>query len=166
MGLFDLQGKYFKTAYAFKAMGQMLDTPKRLAVEGTDTFGFATIAGESADGKTVQIFISNYAIPAGYKPGTMEMPSELKDADTPDWDAAKYKMLPVRNDIVYKDNAGYDLAIQHLPWGKKNFSVKRYRLNDTLDLELVEDGSGSGDTFRVRNPLSPDGVELIVLRSN
>jgi xylan 1,4-beta-xylosidase len=166
MGLFDLQGKYFKTAYAFKAMGQMLDTPKRLAVEGADTFGFATIAGESADGKTVQIFISNYAIPAGYKPGTMEMPSELKDADTPDWDAAKYKMLPVRNDIVYKDNAGYDLAIQHLPWGKKNFSVKRYRLNDTLNLELVEDGSGSGDTFRVRNPLSPDGVELIVLRSN
>jgi hypothetical protein len=35
MGLFDLQRKYFKTAYAFKAMSKMLDTPQRLPVEGT-----------------------------------------------------------------------------------------------------------------------------------
>src|SRR5579864_3968415 len=37
MGLFSLEGKYFKTAYTFKAMGKMLDTPQRLPVEGTDT---------------------------------------------------------------------------------------------------------------------------------
>jgi hypothetical protein len=59
MGLFDLNGHYFKTAYTFQAMGKILDTPQRLAVEGTDTFGFAALAGRSTDGNTVQILISN-----------------------------------------------------------------------------------------------------------
>jgi xylan 1,4-beta-xylosidase len=64
MGLFDLHGGYFKTAYAFKAMGRMQDTPQRLAVEGGDTFGFAVLAGSSADRRTIQVLISNYAIPS------------------------------------------------------------------------------------------------------
>jgi xylan 1,4-beta-xylosidase len=164
MGLFDLEGKYFKTAYAFKAMGKMLDTPQRFAIEGTDTFGFAALAGRSADGKTVQIFISNYAIPAGWKPNIMQMPAELKEPGTPDWDINKYKLLPVRTDIVYHDNAGYNLTINNLPWAKKDFSVKRYRLTKTQDLELVEEKSGTGGSYKLSNPLPPDGIELIVLQ--
>ena len=89
MGLFDLQGKYYKNAYAFKCLGQMLDTPKRLAVTGTDTFGFAALAGRSADDKTVQIFISNYAIPASFTPGP----------------APPSREHPLRIGIVYRDNA-------------------------------------------------------------
>src|SRR5271166_749041 len=86
MGLFDLDGHYFKTAHAFEAMGKMLDTPQRLSVEGADTFGFAALAGRSADGKTIQILISNYAIPEGFKPYDMKMPPEvLKEAPVPDF---------------------------------------------------------------------------------
>jgi hypothetical protein len=143
MGLFDQQGEYFKTAYAFKAMGKMLETPQRLAVEGADTFGFAALAGRSTDGKTVQIFISNYAISPGF--------------------IGKNKRLPRRTNIVYRDNAGYDLAIDNLPWGNKAFSVKRYRISNSQNLELVEEKSGSGGKLKLSNPLATDTIELIVL---
>ncbi len=163
MGLFDLNGKYFKTAYTFKAMGKMLDTPQRLSVEGSDTFGFAVLAGRSKDGKTVQILISNYAIPANYKPDLMPMPAELQKAAPPMPDMSKVKFLPVRTDVVYKDNRGYNLTIDNLPWGKKAFSVKRYRISATQNLDLVEEKSGQGGKFDLSEPLPVDTVELITL---
>src|ERR1017187_9384485 len=74
MGLFDLKGEYFKPAYAFNAMGKMLDTPFRLAVEGVDTFGLAALAGRSADGKVIQLLITNYAIRPDKMAKTMQAP--------------------------------------------------------------------------------------------
>ena len=142
-GALRWQGRYFKTAYAFKAMGKMLETPQRLAVEGADTFGFAALAGRSADGKTVQIFISNYAISTGFIGGRAR--------------------LPRRTNIVYRDNAGYNLAIDNLPWGNRAFSIKRYRISNSQNLELVEEKSGSGGKLKLTNALPTDTVELIVL---
>ena len=164
MGLFDLNGDYYKPAFAFKAMGKMLDTPKRIAVSGTDTFGFAALAGRSADDKTVQILVSNYAIPVGYKAKEMPMPAELADPGAPKWDDTKYKYLPNRTDIVYHDNAGYCLTISHLPWGKDAFSVKRYRISKTERLELVEEKSSQGGSLTLTNTLPTDTVELVVLQ--
>jgi len=164
MGLFGLDGKYFKTAYTFKAMGEMLDTPQRLAVEGADTFGFAALAGRSADGKTVQIMISNYAIPADYKPDLMPMPAELQKASPPIPDMSKVKFLPLRTDVVYRNNAGYDLAIKNLPWGAAAFSIKCYRITKTQNLDLVEEKSATGGSLKLSNPMAPDALELIVLR--
>jgi hypothetical protein len=143
----------------------MLDTPQRFAVAGTDTFGFAALAGRSADGKTVQIFISNYAIPAGFKPNIMQMPAELQEPGTPAFDLNKYKLLPPRTNVVYHDNAGYNLTVNDLPWGKKEFTVKRYRISKTQNFELVEEKSSAGSSFKLSNPLAPDNVELIVLQS-
>jgi xylan 1,4-beta-xylosidase len=163
MGLFDLQGKYFKTAFAFEAMGKMMDTPRRLAVEGTDTFGFAALAGESADGKTIQILISNYAIAEGWKPKEMKMPADVaKTIPLPDF--SKFKTLPRRTDIVYRNNAGYGLTVDHLPWGKKAFSVKRYRISKTEDFEVVGEMRSAGSSLKLASPLAPDAVELIVLQ--
>jgi hypothetical protein len=164
MGLFDLKGNYFKTAHAFQAMAKMSDTPRRLSVTGNDTFGFATLAGRSADGKTVQILISNYAIPAGYKPHDMHMPAELVAPGPSFPDMTNIKFLPVRKDVVYRNNAGYDLKIENLPWEAATFSVKRYRISKSQSLDLVEQTSGSGDTLNLSNPLAPDAVELIVLQ--
>ena len=67
MGLFGLQGEYFKTANTFRATGAMLQTPERLQLWSV-TFGFAAIAGRSRDGKSVQVLISNYQIPENYQP--------------------------------------------------------------------------------------------------
>ncbi|MGA8442495.1 MAG: hypothetical protein WB762_10520 [Candidatus Sulfotelmatobacter sp.] len=163
MGLFGIDGKYFKTAYTFKAMGKMLDTPQRLAVEGTDTFGLAAVAGRSADGNVLQVLLSNYAIPANYKPDLMPMPLELQKASPPMPDMAKVKFLPLRTDIVYRDNAGYNLVINNLPWGAAPFSVKRYRISKTQNLDLVQEGSGKDGVLHLSNSLAPDTVELIVL---
>jgi xylan 1,4-beta-xylosidase len=165
MGLFDLQGQYFKTAYAFKAMGQMLDTPQRLPVTGADTFGFATLAGRSADGNTVQILISNYAIPAGYKPKPMQMPAELQQPGAPASNEQKHELLPGRTDIVYRDNSGYNLTVNNLPWGKGAFTVKRYRISNTENLKMVEEKSGEGGIFKLSNAMSTDNIELVVLQS-
>jgi xylan 1,4-beta-xylosidase len=166
MGLFDLQGKYYKTAYAYKAMGQMLDTPLRLAVEGNDDLGFATLAGRSADGNKVQILISNYAIPAGYKPGEMHRPSDLP-SPTNSQHALPSELthpgeLPRRTGIVYHDNAGYNLTIQNLPW-KQAFTIKRYRISNTQNFDLVEKKTTSGEILNLSNAMPPDTVELIVL---
>jgi len=165
MGLFDLKGGYFKTAYAFQAMGKMQDTPRRLPVQGTDTFGLTALAGRSADGKTVQILISNYAVPGGFKPYEMKMPADvLKSAPVPDF--SKFKFLPHRTDIVYRDNAGYNLTISNLGWGDKTFRVKRYRISQTQNLDLVDEKSAVGDSLNLASPLAPDALELIVLQRN
>jgi xylan 1,4-beta-xylosidase len=162
MGLFALDGSYFKTAYTFKAMGEMLETPQRLAVQGTDTFGFAALAGRSADGNTVQILISNYVIPTEMH--AMQVPPEVMKALPPTLDFSKIKFLPQRTDIVYRDNAGYNLTIDHLPWGKSAFRVKRYRIDKTQNLDLMEEKSGTGASLNLSNVLAPDAVDLIVLQ--
>lgn len=163
MGLFDLQCQHFKTAYTFQAMGKMMDTPQRLAVTGTDTFGFATLAGRSADGNTVQILISNYAIPPRASLHAMQVPPEVQKA-LPPTDFSKFKFLPPRTDIVYRDNAGYNLTINNLPWGKGAFSVKRYRISETQNLDLVEERSSEGGSLDLSVALAPNAVELIVLQ--
>ncbi|HEY4740433.1 MAG TPA: hypothetical protein VIH76_07560 [Candidatus Acidoferrales bacterium] len=164
MGLFDLRGEYFKTAYSFQAMGKMLSTPQRLAVEGADTFGFATLAGRSVDGNTVQILISNYRIPAGFKPHIMPFPPDVLKTFPPSLDFSKFKSLPPRTDIVYHDNVGYQLAIDHLPWDKKAFRVRRYRISESQNLDLVEEKDAKGEILKLSSALPPDAVELIVLQ--
>jgi xylan 1,4-beta-xylosidase len=164
MGLFGLDGKYFKTAYAFQAMGKMQDTPQRFAVEGTDTFGFAALAGRSEDGKTVQILISNYALPPGFQPHIMKIPADVLKTLPPSVDFSKLKFLPRRTDMVYHDNAGYNLRVDNLPWGKKAFHVKRYRIGKTQNLDLVEETNGNGGRLKLSKALATDSVELIVLQ--
>jgi xylan 1,4-beta-xylosidase len=162
MGLFNLSGKGFKTAYAFAAMGKMLSTPQRLTVEGADTFGFAALAGRSANGNTVKILISNYQIPSQMHP--MQVPPEISKTLPPSLDFSKLKFLPRRTNIVYRDNAGYSLTVDNLPWGKNAFSIKRYRIDKAHNLALIEEKSGAGGSLNLSNALAPDSVELIVLQ--
>ena len=161
MGLFDLNGKGFKTSYTFEAMGKMFSTPRRLAIQGADTFGLAVLAGISGNGNTIQVLISNYVIPKQMHP--MEVPPEVLKA-LPPLDFSKLRFLPRRTDVVYRDNAGYNLTIDNLPWSKKAFSVKRYRIDKAHNLDLVEEKSGAGGSLKLSNALAPDSVELIVLQ--
>lgn len=162
MGLFGVHGEYFKPAYTFKAMSTMLETPQRLEVSGGDTFGFAALAGRSADGKTVRVLISNYEIPPDYKPHDMEHPPDVKAL----WkiDFSKVVSLPQRTDIPRGHNGGYALTLDHLPWGNAAFKLKRYRISASQDMALVEEKTGKGDKLELSNPLPPPGVELIVLQ--
>lgn len=172
MGLFDHKGNYFKPAYTFKAMGQMLDTPTKLSVKGTDTYGFAALAGKSADGREVQILISNYAIPADFKPGNMHMTPDVLKAFSKimaenaqkSKDPSYVNELPRRMNIVYKDNAGYNLKVSNLPWDKGLFTMKRYRISRTQNLDEVEDKSFAGNSLALSVQMPVDTVDLIVLK--
>ncbi|MFY9644937.1 MAG: hypothetical protein WAK29_07145, partial [Terriglobales bacterium] len=67
-------------------------------------------------------------------------------------------------DIVYRDNAGYDLTVGNLPWGKSAFSIKRYRISKTQNFDLVEERSGEGGRLHLLEAMAPNAVELIVLQ--
>jgi hypothetical protein len=95
----------------------------------------------------------------------MKLPADVAKA-VPMPDFSKFKMLPRRTDIVYRDNAGYDLTINHLPWGNKSYSVKRYRISNTENLQLVEDREDAGESLKISSPLAPDAVEFIELRAH
>jgi xylan 1,4-beta-xylosidase len=165
MGLFDLNGGYFKPAYVFKAMGQLLDTPKRLSVSGMDTFGFAALAGLAEDGKTVQILISNYAKSERQKPAAPPLPPDPNPTVRHSlWERRPDNTIPLRTDIIYRDNAGYNLTISHLPWGKSAFTLRRYRISKTQAFDLAEDTSAAGETVKLSHPIPTDTVELIVLK--
>jgi hypothetical protein len=147
-GLFEREGGYRKTAYAFKATGAMLDTPRRLTATGADTFGFAVLAGRSADNTSVQVLISNYEVPESYRNRPQTRPSAG---------------LPPRRDIHYQNNRGYTLKVRHLPWGSGNFTVTRWRTTPSESWAEAR-GSGAGETVEISNPLPPPAIELIVIR--
>jgi len=149
-GLFDSTGAPLKKFYALKAMAQLLRTPKRLALTGADTVGFNALAGLSNDGKTVQVLIGNH-----------EIPKELKPLHPTR--ALGFKRVPLR-EIEYKNNRGYSLVVDRLPWGNSRFTVKRYRLDQDHDLSQVEDRTSQGQRLELSNELQPPGIELITLR--
>jgi hypothetical protein len=71
------------------------------------------------------------------------MPAELEKTGPPLPYFSKLKFLPPRTDIIYRDNAGYNLTISNLPWGNDAFTVQRYRIRKPQNLELAEAKSGS-----------------------
>jgi hypothetical protein len=162
MGLFSPQHQYFKPAYTYRATAALLDTPERLALSGTDTFGFAAIAGRSRDGKTVQVLVSNYAIPPDFTPHQMQIPPAVMEGM--ELDFSKIKMLPRRTDVPRGSSSGYALSIDNLPWGNSAFTIKRYEITKTQDFALVEERTAKGSKLELSNPLPPPGVELIVLQ--
>jgi xylan 1,4-beta-xylosidase len=163
MGLFDLQGRYFKPAYAFFAAGKMLSTPQRLELSGSDSIGLAALAGRSNDGQTVQIMISNYEIPANYHPRDMQPPEGALPKNTPVTDFPQVKSLPARANVHYKNNRGFHLMVEGLPWGKSAFTVQRYRLT-SQEAFTMKESTGSGGRFDFADALEPPAVELIVLK--
>lgn len=164
MGLFDLNGQLFKPAYAFEAMAKMLSTPNRLLISGTDNIGYAGLAGISDDGQTIQILLSNYVRPDNTRLHHYGLPPELVAPGTKSlWARRTANPLPPRTGIRYADNAGYTLTLDHLPWGARKFSLKRYRISATQSLDLVEDSTLSGSAVTLAHDLPVNTVDLVVL---
>ena len=151
MGSFGRDGSCWKKAYALKATGAMLDTPQRLAVTGTDTMGFAGLAGRSADNQTVQVLISNYQVPQPQEP--------------PHQTAAPGSHGLARRQLRSGRITGYALEIANLPWGKGPFTAKRYRTDADRNYALIEETNGTGGHLKLSNPLPAPAFELIVVRA-
>jgi hypothetical protein len=152
MGSFETNGGYRKKAYALKATGAMLDTRQRLAVSGSDTMGFAVLAGRSKDKQTVQVLISNYEIQQPNGPPHQSAPPGSRGLE--------------RRQIRSESIQAYALHIAHLPWSRGAFMVKRYRTDEKQDYALVEELAAKGGTLDLSNPLPPPAIELIILTRN
>ena len=85
-------------------------------------------------------------------------------------DFSKIKFLPLRTDVVYRDNLGYNLSISNLPWGNTPVHIKRYRISKAQNLDLIEDrtetSSRDHGVLTLASPFPPDTVDLIVLTSS
>jgi len=146
-----------KTGQALIALGQMKRTPQRLQVTGGDSNGFAVEAGRSQDGRLLRILISNYQIPARLL-GPRKGDDVLHVPDVFD------VTLLSRRSIVYRDNAGFDLSIEHLP-PDRSYVLEHCRITDRDDFQLVSTIVVPGQPLHLRENLPPPGVELITLRA-
>ena len=50
------------------------------------------------------------------------------------------------------------------PWGSHPFSVRRYRISEAKNLELVDEKQSTGDHLNLQSRLAPEAIELIVLQ--
>ncbi len=156
--LFGLDGATpNRTGDALIALGRMQQTPLELRVEGADTCGFAVEAGRSADGRTIQVLLSNYQIPARYAgPRTgrnaLIVPHQFEVA------------LLDRRRVAYGENRGYDLTVTHLTPGRR-YTIERYRVSAAQGLELAGRAVQRGGTVRVRAALAPPAIELVVIEA-
>lgn len=146
-----------QTGQVLIALGRMKETPLRLRVQGADLNGFAVIAGRSADGRLIQVLISNYQIPARFLgPRTGDDVLHVP----PVFDVR----LLARRSITYRHNAGYDLTIGHLPEDRA-FAVEVCRVSAGAAFTHVASMSATGGTLRLRQDLPPPGIELVILRA-
>ena len=145
-----------KTGQALIALGQMQSTPTRLQVTGADKDGFAVEAGRSRDGRSLRVLISNYQIPAqllGRRTGddVLHVP--------PVFDVH----LLSRRDIVYRNNGGFDLTVEHLR-PDRAYALEHCRISVDSDFELASSVIPPGQPVRLAEALPPPGVELITIR--
>ncbi len=145
-----------KTGQALIALGRMKATPLRLKTQGADSSGFAVQAGRSEDGKVVQVLISNYQIPAAQL-GPRRADDVLHVP--PIFDV---RLLP-RRSLVYRNNAGFDLAIERLSPGQP-YVVARCLISAEGDFSSESTTVQAGPTVTVRDSLPPPGIELVTVR--
>lgn len=146
-----------KVGQALVALGRMKHTPNRLEVAGASTDGLAVQAGRSDDGSTITVLISNYEVPAslrGPRPG-----GDVIHTGIPGLPPIN---LLARRDLVYTDNAGFDLTVMGLDAGHE-YRVQRYRTSDVWDGRLLSTVWETNTTIRVQGSLPAPGIETIVI---
>jgi xylan 1,4-beta-xylosidase len=146
-----------KTGQALIALGRLKDTPVRLKVRGADLNGFAVAAARSTDGREVQILLSNYQIPSQFL-GPRAADDVLHVP--PVFDVR----LLARRSIAYRNNAGYDLTIDHLP-ANRQYVMERCRISAADNFSSRERIVETGGTIRIQHELPPPGIELVTLRA-
>lgn len=143
-----------KRQAVLRAAAQLSESPQRLATRGGDTDGYAVLAGRSGDGRALQILIANYQPKAQRGSSQARTPSDSSNAATANPEPRS----------AADGSQGYELEVGNLPWGPADFGVYVYRIDGKSNLELAWSGGGRGGSFRLRRPLPPQAIELLVLQ--
>jgi xylan 1,4-beta-xylosidase len=152
--LIDDAGALTKGGRAFEAIGTLTGL-LQVPTTGQDHAGFGVLAGCAADNSQVRVVISNHEIPAA----DMGPFTDGNDLVIP---GVLTLTFLDRQTITYADNAGYSIQLAGLPWSGDSV-VRRYRVDASNDLALVETLDRSGTAFRVSAALAAPGVELRVV---
>jgi hypothetical protein len=72
--------------------------------------------------------------------------------------------LLARRSISYRNNAGYDLTVDHLP-ANRRYSVERCRISAAHDFTNQGTTLYVNAPIRLQNELPPPGIELITIRA-
>jgi xylan 1,4-beta-xylosidase len=133
-----------EVGHALMAFGALQSTPILLHTSGGDDLGFAVVAGRTANGRSLQVLISNYQV----------LPKHVRPRATPE-------LQQLARTYDYQKNGGYDLTINMAAPGK--FQVRRYRISDSQNFSLVDQTRQAGQNIHLQAALPPPGVELIVV---
>lgn len=188
LGMFSGGGTFTPTARAFEALGQLNNTPIRLSTKGGDTIGYTILAGRSADKDEVQVLISNYQYDANYISETptartedalsLTVPASSPEAQTYFGGApsqvANTNVADDSDGVVipdgltpqtfnYSNNLGYNLMVKNLPWGNAAFTITRYRIDASHNLDKIDQTQSNGGSAHLTASLPAPSVELIVL---
>jgi xylan 1,4-beta-xylosidase len=147
-------GAITKGGSAFEAVGS-LKSMTQVPTTGQDDSGFAILAGCSSDAREVRVLISNYEIPA-------EDLGSLGGLDYTIPNVTTITLLQ-RQTITYANNSGYSIHLTGLPWGSAASTVKRYRIDASNNLALIDTSSYTGSAIRVTAALAAPSVELLVI---
>jgi hypothetical protein len=72
------------------------------------------------------------------------------------------RLLP-RRDVVYRDNGGFDLTIDHLPTDRAHV-MEHCRITEQNNFQLESTVIAPGQPVHLHEDLPPPGVELITVR--
>src|SRR5262249_44059606 len=121
-----------KTGDAYAAVGSMNSTPLRLATVGGDSNGLAVEAGRSwSERREIRVLISNYETPAADQ-GPFPNPPVVNNIFAIPG-IGTFTLLP-RRSVIYTNNDGYDLTVNHIAGGQAGLVVKRYRIDGSDNL--------------------------------
>lgn len=141
-----------KVGQALIAIGQMKNTPLRLAVIGGDTQGLAILAGKSNNGHEMNVLISNYEIP-------LSLRGPRKGGNV----VAGYINLLPRRDVSYQSNDGFNLRMKGLI-PEQTYQVERYKIDDNWDYRLLSTTLVKGEKLLLSDKLSAPAIELISIK--
>lgn len=149
-----------KTGAALVALGRMKDTRVELPIEqppgGSEPCGFAAEAGRSADGRTLQILLSHYEVPAPHR-------RPRAGRNVPGGPGQFAVTLLERSRLECRPVSGYDLKIEHLAPGAR-YEIERDQISAAHTLSAVERTIQRGPILHLRAALPDPGVELVVIR--
>ena len=154
-------GTLTKTGDAFAAVAAMNSTPLRLAASGGDENGLAVEAGRSwsAHGQ-INVLISNYEIPSADQGPFPDPPVVNNNFTIPG--IGTFTLL-ARRSVTYASNDGYDLTVNNVAGGRSGVVVRRYRINDSDSLTLVDSTIQRGSSVHLTATLPAPSVEVVTI---
>jgi hypothetical protein len=152
---FSPDGKPTKLGEALIAIDRLARTPIRLAVSGGDTDGLAIVAGRSRDGRTIQVLVSDYCIPADER-GPRPNGDVLHEHGLFDM-----QLLP-RRAMTYAPHDRFRLTVSGLPDGE-HWRVEHHRVSANRDFSAIDTTEVAGSTATLTGPATAPAIDLFVL---